>query len=307
MSFKLSHEKRLEILSKIQPRLLKISSIHEAAWIVKYAETKVSTDAAVENLCLECVARREKHEPLAYIMGSWAFRHQEFFVGPGVLIPRPETEELVEAALMSLENSLQTSTLALERSLSIFDLGAGSGCIGISLLCDLLKDVETETGRSNELSKNYKLHLVEESKDAFSYLEKNIESHRAQLKNVKVEAVLASWNSIVIKNADLILSNPPYITEEEFGEVEDSVRLYEPKSALVPSDVIKEARAFGPYKEILNLAKDGLNSGGWIWFEMGQTQPEWIVEYAKNLGVFNDLRILRDMNKKYRFFCARKS
>ena len=149
--------------------------------------------------------------------------------------------------------------------------------------------------------------LVEKSSEATSYIQKNANAFAGKILDTQVQVFHGSWDDWLPMKCDLILSNPPYLTEEEFLDLENSVKSYEPKTALVPDDIKSELRAHGPYKKILKLAADNLNSGGWIWFELGQTQPDWILEYAKTFEVFNDLRILKDMSKKNRFFCARKS
>ena len=146
--------------------------------------------------------RLKEGEPLQYVLGKWDFYESEFYVGPGVLIPRPETEELVELAIRSAEN-MQNPV--------IFDLCAGSGCIGVSLA----KKIKGST-----------VYCVEKSADAFSYLEKNA-------KNVpNVHCVCADiFTPTELPEADIIISNPPYIKSDALPSLQSEVR-YEPSMAL---------------------------------------------------------------------------
>lgn len=147
--------------------------------------------------------RVKNGEPLQYVLGQWDFYDSTFFVGPGVLIPRPETEELVDRALEAVKN---------RKGARILDLCAGSGCIGLSL-AKALPDAQVT--------------LLEKSPDAFAYLEKN----SCGLSNA--HAILADIETAdpSLYTADLLVSNPPYIRTGDLPALQAEVQC-EPQMAL---------------------------------------------------------------------------
>jgi release factor glutamine methyltransferase len=296
---------RKKIIELISAALLKIDSGHEISWIADFITAKSLEESKALQLATEIIERRKRHEPLAYIFGNWDFRAHNFLCGSGVLIPRPETEELVEAIVMTIENSNQSSNKLLAEGLKIVDAGAGTGCLGLSLVADFIKDIEIETGRSEEISKGIELILIEKSPEARMYLKKNIEVMRPHLARSKISLFEGDWNAWMPTPCDLFVANPPYVSEAEYQKCDESVRGYEPKSALVPT-TNDDPHALSCYKELIEIAAKALAPGGWIWFELGVSQGERVQEYVSARGGFNDMRTLKDMAKKPRFFCARK-
>lgn len=294
-------DERLGLIGFLRGQLAPVEASHEAAWIVDWIQDRqLQTQSERLRAAEEVVSRRLRHEPLAYIMGSWSFRSHEFFVGPGALIPRPETEELVEGAIQSVENSPQSLTRLLERGLRVGDLGAGTGCIGLSFMMDVFTDLDDYKGGAKDAAALSRLVLVEREAEARVWLEKNVEFHRPKLQGAKVEIFSGSWLDWHETGFDVILSNPPYIHESEFLTLDASVKDFEPRSSLVHG-----ADGDGAYKEILEIARRALVSGGWLIMELGVAQGEWIQDYAAQLGGFNVLQVVKDMAKKPRFFCAR--
>ncbi|NCN27918.1 peptide chain release factor N(5)-glutamine methyltransferase [bacterium] len=295
-------EYRKKLRDLLQPELAKLSSTHETSWILDHIEQLKfgSFESCVEKV-KEIVARKKSGEPLAYIFGSWNFRGHEVFVNRDTLIPRPETEELVEAAIMSIENSFLSSEKLLKSGFKLADLGSGTGCIGLSTIADFLEDVQTEDLSANEVSKNFELFLVEKSTKACVIIEKNIEAFRPKLFNTKVTLLNEDWNSFKGNDLDVIISNPPYVTKEEFEKLDSSVRDFEPESALLCET------SLSTYKEIIEVARASLHEGGWLFMELGISQGESVQEYLSGDPSFNDIRTLKDISKKPRFFCARKS
>lgn len=260
---------------------------HEVIWI--WDEALKIKPAAPHVVAESILARRLQGEPLAYILGHWSFRGRDFAVGPGVLIPRPETEELVEFAL-----SLCTER---KKPLRVADLGAGSGCLGLGFA------LEKAPRFAADLS-TIELTLVENSAQALPWLKRNVEKYRGEIAG-SVHIVDKSWVELEGPQ-DVILSNPPYLTEVEYSAVAPSVMNFEPKSALVPADAVQYADASGPYREILQIAARHLTIGGWVGFELGIPQPASIAGWARDLGVFEEMQILSDMAGKPRFFFGRK-
>ena len=220
----------------------------------------------VDSVCAEkflsLVERRSNGEPLQYILGKWEFMGLPFYVGEGVLIPRPETEMLVEYALDFLKD---------KKNPVVIDLCSGSGCIAISVAKHL---------------PNAKVYAVEKSDLAFPYLKKNIWLNCV----FNVSAVHGDiFDSTLLSDIkpDLILSNPPYIRSSEIASLQSEVR-NEPSMAL---DGGEDGLVF--YREIANGWLDRLGTGGAIAVECAEDQTEDIIrmfsEKTQYAEAFNDL------------------
>lgn len=197
-------------------------------------------------------------EPLQYVIGKWDFFESEFYVGPGVLIPRPETEELVELALSNIDSSKETI---------IYDLCSGSGCIGISLAKKLPKA---------------KVYLLEKSKEAFKYLKKN--SHG--VKNAFPVLTDISNADIETEHLDVIISNPPYIPTSQLSELQAEVQK-EPSMAL---DGGNDGLDF--YRIIKDVWFPRLKKGGKMFLEIGEDQGEKVIDLfggAANVSLKKDI------------------
>ena len=220
----------------------------------------------VDSVCAEkflsLVERRSNGDPLQYILGKWEFMGLPFYVGEGVLIPRPETEMLVEYALDFLKD---------KKNPVVIDLCSGSGCIAISVAKHL---------------PNAKVYAVEKSDLAFPYLKKNIWLNCV----FNVSAVHGDiFDSTLLSDIkpDLILSNPPYIRSPEIASLQSEVR-NEPSMAL---DGGEDGLIF--YREIANGWLDRLGTGGAIAVECAEDQTEDIIrmfsEKTQYAEAFNDL------------------
>lgn len=211
------------------------------------------------------VERRAKREPLQYIVGKWPFFGLDFFVGKGVLIPRPDTEVLCEAAI---------SYLSKEPSPKILDLCAGSGCISTAIL----KNVENSTAVCVELSG-----------DALYYLKKNIDFHglteRAEI--VKGDVLSNETLESLASDFDAIVCNPPYINSGDIPNLEPEVSKYEPLTALDGGEdgllFYRSAGRFLPH----------LKSGGFAAFEVGAGQSQGVSRILENAG-YQDIFIKKD-------------
>ena len=153
---------------------------------------------------------RSSGQPLQYVMGVAPFRYLELFVGPGVLIPRPETEKLVEIALNFI--------WANSEIVSVVDLGAGSGAISIAIYA--------EVAMKNMPPRTLQISAVEKSESAIEYLKKNIAKYEAPIRVVESDI----GQALIGVKADLILANPPYIPDDEILDKE--VSDHEPQIAL---------------------------------------------------------------------------
>lgn len=225
----------------------------------------------------ELVKRRTTGEPVAYILGEKDFFKSKFKVNPAVLIPRPETETLVEIACQELENLNQKFP-----QINILDLGSGSGCIAISLA----KEFESS-----------KVFAVEKSKDAFSLLQENILLN--QCENVKaINQDAENAEAIFQESASefqLIISNPPYISQDD-QEVDESVRKFEPAMAL-----FAENQGLYFYHSWIQKYARHLSAGGVFLFEIGYKQGDDLLNFSRNLGLFKEVAVLKDLGGKDRF------
>ena len=201
--------------------------------------------------------------PLQYILGKWEFFGRSFCVGEGVLIPREDTMAAVELCMRYLKTKQNPKFL---------DLGAGSGCISVTL--------------SKEL--NIKGYAVEKSEKAAEYLQKNIKEH-----NADVEIVLGDMFDEKVKDSfegiDLIVSNPPYITKEDMLKLDENVKR-EPHEALFGGD---DGLDF--YREISKQYKNKLKKGGALVFEVGYNQMDSVIDILKQNG-YCDFTEITDIN-----------
>lgn len=196
--------------------------------------------------------RRKQREPLQYILGEWGFYGNTFFVGEGVLIPRPETERLTELAVEYLRSAQVSSDASSNASPCVWDLCAGSGCVGISVALSC-----------PEVS----VYAYEKSEEAFSYLERNIRRYpEANVTAVKTD-VLLPQKPLPVK-ADVLLSNPPYIPSGELPGLQAEVQK-EPAMAL---DGGADGLLF--YRAIKENWFPFLKKGGLFAFECGEGQTE---------------------------------
>jgi len=199
------------------------------------------------------VARRLAREPVAYIRGSREFWSLDFKVGPGVLVPRPETETLIEQALAAFPNR--------SAALSIADLGAGSG----ALLVAALKEFPNARGTG-----------FERSPEAFAYAQANLLRHGLAARG---RIVVADWNK-ADGPFDLILSNPPYIPSGDIEDLDPDVRLFEPRAALDGG-----TDGFDAYRALAGLLPRLLRPGGIALLELGLGQAEQVEPLFQGLAV----------------------
>lgn len=216
-----------------------------------------------ENNLTALLRQREIRYPLQYIFGEWDFYGRPFYVGPGVLVPRADTETLIEAVLENLKE---------KEAPEILDLCAGSGCIGITLA----KEKE-----------NSKVLMVEKFDEAIRYTKRNIERNSAF--NAEVEKGDIFESAFSDRKYDIIVSNPPYIPQTEMDEISPETK-FEPETALLAED---EGMQF--YKAITENYKNSLKENGVIVFEVGINQSERVAEILKTQG-FKNITVKKDLN-----------
>jgi release factor glutamine methyltransferase len=217
-------------------------------------------------------------KPLQYILGYAEFYGSRFVVNPAVLIPRPETEELVEWALVSW----QLAVSSWQKPYKILDIGTGSGCIAISLKKSL-PDVN--------------VYAIDISLEAIQVAKTN-----ALLNAVEVDFIetdILTHNSKLKTPYSLIISNPPYVTPADKEQMHLNVVDFEPHTALfVPQD---DPLLF--YRAIARFAADNLDTGGLLFFEINESYGEDTVDLLKSLN-FKNIELRKDMSDRYRMIKA---
>lgn len=228
--------------------------------IISHGNEQITEEKLSELLCL--VKRRCKHEPLQYILESWSFCGFDFCVGKGVLIPRDDTEVVVNLCLDYLKNS---------NSKNVLDLCAGSGAISVAL----------------EKIAGAEVTALELSDDAFKFLEKNIKLNNSKVKAVKGD-VFTAYCDFEDNSFDLIVSNPPYIKSDDIQTLQAEVQ-QEPRLAL---DGGKSGYDF--YEAIIKNWSAKLRHGSALAFELGENQSEYVSNLMKSHG-FKNIRTSLDL------------
>ena len=225
------------------------------------------------------IEQRIKGVPLQYLVGKWSFGELDFYVGQGVLIPRDDTQVVINHCVEKIEKH------NLTKPKNILDLCSGSGIIAITL------------------SKKYKdanVYAVELSSKAFEYLNKNIEYNNAvNVKSKKLDVLKDSDKIANISKYDVIISNPPYIITDEIQTLQKEV-LYEPIMAL---DGGEDGYIF--YREIIKKYSYMLNKNGVIAFELGEGQYDYVFNLLQEKG-FKDIDYMYDFGNCKRSICAVK-
>nr|WP_302856600.1 peptide chain release factor N(5)-glutamine methyltransferase [uncultured Ruminococcus sp.] len=222
------------------------------------------TDKADENCShnfLNFIEKRISGEPLQYILGEWSFMGFDFKVGRGVLIPRDDTEVVVNLCIDFLKNRADKKTV---------DLCSGSGAIAVAL---------------DKIS-GAKVTAVEIDETAFSYLETNVKENNSSVKPVMADA-LEICETFADGELDLIVSNPPYIKSADIETLQKEVQL-EPRLAL---DGGEDGCYF--YREIVSRWSRKLKKGGALAFELGEGQADTVKALMTEQG-FSDFKISLD-------------
>lgn len=223
------------------------------------------SDAAIEKWNV-ILAQLQQEKPIQYITGEAWFYGLKLEVNENTLIPRPETEELVEWVIESQKSKVQS------QKLEILDIGTGTGCIPISL----------------------KANLPQANVSAIDVSEKALEVAKRNAQSNKVEVNFIQVNILEVldlnQNFDIIVSNPPYVRNLEKQEIKKNVLDYEPHLALFVEDT--DALLF--YRKIAQLALKNLSPKGLLFFEINQYLGKETVELLENLG-FKNIELKKDI------------
>jgi len=222
------------------------------------------------------VARRERREPFQHITGTQEFYGVEFRVDRRVLVPRPETEGIVDAAL----------GFDLPEDATVLDVGTGSGCLAVVLALE---------------RPSWRVLALERSEPALVVAALNVRRHgvgdRVELVRGRLETPPGAWTGRI----DLLVSNPPYVTEADWGALQPEVRDHDPREALVSGPTGLEA-----YAALLPVAWRLLRPAGRIALELGFGQSEAVCRIALDRG-FSDVEVRDDLRSIPRVLVARRT
>lgn len=228
--------------------------------------------------CRDLVRRRVQGEPVAYITGQKEFFGISFIVNPSVLIPRPETEHLVEAALEWIKkNNIENPR--------VLDLGCGSGCIGQTIA----KKIPTA-----------KIAQVDISAEALEVAKQNAEKNSVieQIEFVLSDAMTLNLSE---QKFDLVLANPPYIAETD-EDIQPEVKKFEPAQALFANDNGEYALKEWSKKFASNLSNKGI-----MIFELGSKQGQNMKSHFESLSAFGAVYLIKDLSGLDRHIVGEKN
>lgn len=220
----------------------------------------------------------KRGRPIQYILGKTSFYGMDFFVSPAVLIPRPETEELV--GLVIAESSRHTE------SFSIVDIGTGSGCIAVTL--------------KKKISRAH-VYALDLSEEALAIAKQNAAQHNCEIKFLNFDMLdRTNWKNLPA--CSILVSNPPYIKASEAGSMHVNVKEYEPHLALFVPD--EDPLVF--YKAIAEAGMEKLKAGGKVFVEINEALGLEVCILFQKSG-YTDVQLKQDLQGKDRFVVAVKS
>jgi release factor glutamine methyltransferase len=245
--------------ARLEAELLLARACDDCARALLYMELRRELSPEAEEAYEALLARRARREPLAYILGHWGFRRLTLKTDKRALIPRPETEIVVERALDHL-NGMDEPT--------VLDVGTGTGAIALAIVDEHPRAQVTAIDASDEA-----LALARENLDLLGI-------------NGRVRLVEHDLTEGLGRDEfDLVVSNPPYIEPEDIEMLQPEVRDWEPRIALV---------AHGATEAVARAATEALRPGGWVVLEVAEKQAEKVAELLRDLG-YDQLRISPDM------------
>jgi release factor glutamine methyltransferase len=218
--------------------------------------------------------RINKGEPIQYILGETEFYGRQFIVNPGVLIPRGETEELVDLVIKDHKG----------KKIKVLDIGSGSGCIPITIVKEL------------KLTKAY---AIDFDPRAIKVARQNAARHQVEIDFLMIDILK---EKIPIQGLDVIISNPPYVTLSEKSQMKTNVLEHEPATALYVSD--ENPLIF--YERIADLGRESLKEDGKLYFEINENFGNKIAQMLEQQG-YKNIELIADLNGKDRIIKASNS
>lgn len=302
-----------QLLISVSTRL---HSESEAKWIVAHASgmavgkllAVLDAPASIETATLAhaLADRRAAGEPLQYVLGDWSFRRLEITVDQRALIPRPETEQVVEVALEELRRFQRGPGRNPTDPLVVVDLGTGSGVIALSLALEGAAAVSGPVTRSGSLpgETDIEVWATDTSSSALTLARVNLDRLAEWQRPAALRMRLAegAWFEALPRRlagqVHMVVSNPPYVSATEWAALDPVVRDYEPRTALVPGDSGLEAFAV-----LIDEARRWLVPGGRLVLEMAPHQAGPLTEMAEEAG-YGDVGVRPDLTGRARALVA---
>lgn len=229
----------------------------------------------------QLLERRMKGEPVAYLLGHWPFRFVDLAVGPGALVPRPETEQVADVALSWLASNCTGARM-------VADLGTGTGALALAIASE---------------DQDATVVAVDVSEEALAWAEKN--RTRTAEPSSRVQLLAGSWYEALptdlLGRFDLIVSNPPYVSAAELSLLATEVRCHEPAMALVSGEDGLQAT-----RELLQGAPAWLRPGGCVVMEMASQRAAETLELARRSGLV-EVECVADLAGRPRVLKAQRS
>ncbi|MBP3776449.1 MAG: peptide chain release factor N(5)-glutamine methyltransferase [Prevotella sp.] len=253
--------------------------VYEVRYDLSFSDLLMGRDTEVPVAELEQIALRlEQHEPVQYVLGQTDFCGHTFLVNEHVLIPRPETEELCRWILSSLTGG--------QSPYEILDIGTGSGNIAITLSAGI---------------PNAHVSAWDISSEALAVARENAQRNHVQVAFERVDILNPHLSTLTPPSYDLIVSNPPYITNKEREEMDLNVLDYEPHTALFVPD--EDPLRF--YRAIATFGQTALRLGGWLYFEINPLYANALCEMLRMMS-WHDIETKDDQFDKPRFIRAQR-
>jgi release factor glutamine methyltransferase len=275
---------KLQTIYALDEALAITNQVFEEVLLVKPHQIKMLnkplSDGEEANL-MDIVNRLLKHEPMQYILGNAWFYGNKFIVTPDTLIPRSETEELVELILNTVANQQGLAS----SNPKIIDIGTGSGCIAITLKLNL---------------PHAHVWALDKSAGALAIAKQNAKELNAEIQFIE-DDILNINQTETAQVFDIIVSNPPYILENEQENMSENVLAFEPHQALF----IANHKPLLFYEAIANYALKYLKNNGYLFFEINQQFGNQTVNMLQEKGFLN-IQLLQDINQNDRMILARK-
>ena len=268
---------------------LTLEKLHQKKRIDLALQPDLSMDETQLSQWETVLTELKTYKPIQYILGETEFYGLPFLVNENVLIPRPETEELVGLIVSSFKFQVSSPEVS---GLKILDIGTGSGCIPISLKKNL---------------PSAEVFAIDVSPNALEVAQKNAEINGVEVNFIEANILLTDSLALPTRNTqhattfDIIVSNPPYVRNLEKAEINPNVLEFEPHLALFVED--NDALLF--YRKITELAKSHLAENGKLYFEINQYLGKETVALVESYG-FKNVQLIKDIYGNDRMISAEK-
>ena len=276
---------KLQTIYNLEEAIAIANNVFEEVMLVKPHQIKIlniDLSEEEETNLMDILDRLLTHEPIQYILGNAWFYGNKFLVTSDVLIPRSETEELVELVIEKIKNNYKNDSSTFQ----LIDIGTGSGCIAISLKLAL---------------PHWQVFGLDKSKNALAIAKQNAKSLNADVQFVE-DDILNIQQRETTQFFDVIVSNPPYILKQEQLTMSKNVFNFEPHEALFVAN--NSPLIF--YEAIANYALQYLKKDGFLFFEINQVFGAETFKMLADKG-FVDIALLKDINQNDRMISCRKA